>query len=109
MDKYVKLKQLGKGSFGVATLIRRKTDNALFVSKEVQLLRMSPKERDEARHEVKILQRLRHPNIVQFEEHMERRGVLYIVMEYADGGDLHQKIKNQRQTRMKEDSVMHYF
>ena len=109
MDKYVKVKVLGKGSFGSATLIKRKTDGQLFVAKEVNLTRMSAKERDEARNEVKILSTLRHPNIVKFEEHAEKKGLLYIVMEYADGGDLHQKIKAQRNSRLREATVLHYF
>lgn len=33
MDKYQKVKVLGKGSFGSAILIKRKTDSALFVVK----------------------------------------------------------------------------
>jgi serine/threonine protein kinase len=109
MDKYTKVKVLGKGSFGSATLVKRKTDGQLFVVKEVNISRMGTKEREEARNEVKILSKLSHPNIVRFVEHIERKGVLFIIMEYADGGDLHQKIKAQRNTRMKESTILHYF
>ena len=109
MERYTVVKSLGKGSFGSASLVRRKADGLLFVVKEVNLARLSAKERDESRNEARVLQQLSHPNIVRFVEHFERRNILYIVMEYADGGDLHQKIKNQRNTRMKEDTILHYF
>ena len=98
MEKYTKVKQLGKGSFGAAILVKRIKDNVYFVSKEVSLAKMSPKEREEARHEVKILSQLNHPNITRYVEHVEKAGLLYIVMEYADGGDLHQLIKKNSST-----------
>ncbi len=61
MDKYTKVKVLGKGSFGQATLVKRKTDGELFVVKEVDMSKMSSKERDDARQEVRVLQQLSHP------------------------------------------------
>ncbi|CUG91988.1 protein kinase, putative [Bodo saltans] len=108
-DKYVKIKALGKGSFGSAILIRRKSDGELLVVKEVNLTKMSSKEREEARNECKVLQSLRHPNIVRYIEHYELRGILYIVMEYADGGDLSHKIKEGNGRGLKESTIMYYF
>jgi serine/threonine protein kinase len=108
-DKYVKIKALGKGSFGSAILIRRKSDGELLVVKEVNLSKMSSKEREEARNECKVLQSLRHPNIVRYIEHYELRGILYIVMEYADGGDLSHKIKEGNGRGLKEPTIMYYF
>ena len=93
MEKYSRVKQLGKGSFGAAFLVKRIRDGGLFVVKEVSLAKMTSKEKDEARHEVKVLSQLSHPNITQYTEHSERNGILSIVMEYADGGDLYQRIK----------------
>ncbi|CCW62695.1 unnamed protein product [Phytomonas sp. EM1] len=108
MDKYQKVRVLGKGSFGSAILIKRKVDNALFVVKEVSFLKMSKKERDEARHECTILQKLKHPNIVRYVEQFENQRSLYIVMEYCDGGDLNAKIQQSR-VPMKEPTIMYYF
>ncbi|KPI89607.1 putative protein kinase putative serine/threonine-protein kinase Nek1 [Leptomonas seymouri] len=108
MEKYQKVKVLGKGSFGSAILIKRKTDGLLFVVKEVSLVRMSKKERDEARHECTVLQQLQHPNIVRYVEQFENKNNLYIVMEYCDGGDLAGKVK-QSHGLMKEPSILYYF
>lgn len=108
MDKYQKMRVLGKGSFGSAILIKRKVDGALFVVKEVSLIKMSKKERDEARHECTVLQQLQHPNIVRYIEQFENRNNLYIVMEYCDGGDLAGKVKESRGP-MKESQMMYYF
>ncbi|CAJ1991558.1 serine/threonine-protein kinase Nek1 [Leishmania donovani] len=108
MDKYQRVKVLGKGSFGSAILIKRKTDGLLFVVKEVGMTRMSKKERDEARHECTVLQQLQHPNIVRYVEQFENNNNLYIVMEYCDGGDLAEKVKHSRGP-MKESSMLYYF
>ncbi|ESS70705.1 protein kinase [Trypanosoma cruzi Dm28c] len=106
MEKYTKIRVLGKGSFGSAILIKRRSDNALLVIKEVFLGKMSKKEREEARHECRLLQQLSHPNIVRYVEHFENRNNLYIVMEYCDGGDLHTKVKLGP---MKESTILYYY
>lgn len=93
MEKYTRVKQLGKGSFGAAFLVKRIKDGELCVVKEVSMAKMTTKEKEEARHEVRVLSQLSHPNITQYIEHVEKNGILNIVMEFADGGDLYQRIK----------------
>jgi len=54
---------------------------------------MSVKEREDTLKEAKILEVFNHPNIVRFREvYKTKKGKLCIVMDYADGGDLHKKI-----------------
>lgn len=44
--------------------------------------------------EAKIMQTLKHPNIINFREvYKTKKGKLCIVMDYADGGDLAEKLK----------------
>jgi NIMA (never in mitosis gene a)-related kinase len=55
---------------------------------------MSQSEKDETIKEAKILELLNHPNIVKFREvYRTKKGKLCIVMEYADGGDLANQVK----------------
>lgn len=55
---------------------------------------MKEDERRETIKEARILEALRHPNIVKFREvYKTKKGRLCIVMDYADGGDLSNKIK----------------
>ena len=64
--------------------------------KKLQLDQLGPKERAEAMNECTVLMKLRqHPNIVRVLEHFVDDGRLCIVMEYADGGDLAQRIEAQ--------------
>ncbi|KPA78361.1 putative NIMA-related kinase [Leptomonas pyrrhocoris] len=109
MEKYTQLKILGKGSFGSAWLIQRNDDKVQFVAKEVRLAGLKPAERDSAQAEIEMLRRLEHPNITRYIDHFEHRGSLFIVMEYANGGDLYMKIKQRNGQLLTEKEVLQYF
>lgn len=88
-ELYRRIKLLGEGSFGKAYLVECKADKSLCVIKQVDLSQMKEDERKETIKEARILEALRHPNIVTFREvYKTRKGRLCIVMDYADGGDL---------------------
>ncbi|CCH41563.1 SNF1-like protein kinase [Wickerhamomyces ciferrii] len=59
---------------------------------------MNPKERTQLISEFRILSELNHPNIVQYvhHAHIPEQHMLYLYMEYCDGGDLSYIIKNYR-------------
>jgi NIMA (never in mitosis gene a)-related kinase len=55
---------------------------------------LSEREKQNALNEIRLLASIKHPNIVQYKESFidEQSSCLYMVMEYADDGDLTQKI-----------------
>ena len=58
---------------------------------------MSESEKQETIKEARILEALHHPNIIKFVElYKTKKNKLCIVMDFADGGDLANKIKDQR-------------
>ncbi len=96
---YKQVKLLGQGSFGKAFLVVNTVDNKLYVIKTMILEEMNEKEQKEAYLEAKILEKLKHPNIIKFIEVFRSTkpvAVLNIVMDYADGGDMQKKIKEQK-------------
>jgi NIMA (never in mitosis gene a)-related kinase len=70
---------------------------------------MSKKEAKQTEQEAILLGRLRHPNIVSFWESFSSGANLYIVMDFADGGDLDQFIKKRRGRNMNEGEVLQLF
>ena len=109
-SKYEVIRTLGEGGYGRALLVRCRTDpSKRYVMKEVRLSALKPKEREEARREAKVLAALRHPNIVQYVDSFEDGRNFYIVMEYADGGDLAQKIEKRGRKLFPEEEVLHDF
>ncbi|XP_048383448.2 serine/threonine-protein kinase Nek1 isoform X3 [Stegostoma tigrinum] len=109
MDKYVKVNKIGEGSFGKAILVNSKEDGRQYVIKEINISRMSNKEREESRREVAVLANMKHPNIVQYKESFEENGCLYIVMDYCEGGDLFKRINAQKGVLFPEDQILDWF
>nr|XP_034376358.1 serine/threonine-protein kinase Nek3 isoform X2 [Arvicanthis niloticus] len=102
MDNYTVLRVIGQGSFGRALLVLQESSNETFAMKEIRLL-------ENSRKEAVLLAKMKHPNIVAFKESFEAEGHLYIVMEYCDGGDLMQRIKQQKGKLFPEDTILNWF
>uniref|UniRef100_A0A8C4MT10 non-specific serine/threonine protein kinase n=1 Tax=Equus asinus TaxID=9793 RepID=A0A8C4MT10_EQUAS len=109
MEKYVRLQKIGEGSFGKAVLVKSTEDERQYVIKEINISRMSNKEREESRREVAVLANMKHPNIVQYRESFEENGSLYIVMDYCEGGDLFKRINAQKGVLFQEDQILDWF
>ncbi|KAK1786399.1 hypothetical protein P4O66_018086, partial [Electrophorus voltai] len=61
------------------------------------------------RREAALLASMKHPNIVAFKDSFEDNGHLYIVMEYCSGGDLLQRIRQQKGTLFSENVILRWF
>lgn len=109
-ENYKRIKVLGEGAFGKCYLAECTNTQVKFAIKEIDIRQMTTAEKDEALKEAKILERLQHPNIIRFHEvYRTKNGKLCIVMDYADGGDLADKIKSQRGKLFTEREVLDLF
>jgi len=100
MERYEALKELGAGNFGVARLVRDKQTKELVAVKYIE---RGKKIDENVQREIINHQSLRHPNIVRFKEVCLTPTHLAIVMEYAAGGELFEKICSAG--RFSEDEV----
>lgn len=107
---YAKIKDIGAGSYGKAVLVQDR-DGKLFVMKIIDMSRMDSKQRKDAANEVKVLASLKHPYIVSYRESFTENRNLAIVMDYADGGDLHERIAKTRKAMktFSEDKIVRWF
>ena len=48
----------------------------------------------QAKKEIKLLASFNHPNIVRYRDSFLEMGKLHIVMDYAEGGELHSLLKD---------------
>lgn len=88
---YTKLKELGRGTFGVVFLVARTATGECFVMKEVSLRGMPSGEIRNTKNEVRVLQRLHHDHVISYVDSFVVEGrdpKLCIIMEWASGGDL---------------------
>lgn len=113
MDKYEILEQVGKGSFGAVTKIRRKSDQKLLVWKEISYGRMKEKEKQQLVSEVNILREFRHPHIVKYYDRIvdKTNSKIFIVMEFCEKGDLGHLIKKHKRdgTYLNEENIWRLF
>jgi len=103
---------LGSGAFGNAFLVQSQINHKLWVIKKVNMNDMAFDERVRARDEARILEVLNHPNIIQFKDvFKDKKLYLNVVMEYADDGELADKIKEKRMSGnpFTEDEILNYF
>ncbi|KAI4631810.1 uncharacterized protein J4E87_002516 [Alternaria ethzedia] len=95
-DTYNIVGQIGKGAFATVYQLAEKMTGKLLAAKELEKRRfmkngMLDKKID---NEMKIMQDLRHPNIVQFTEYHDQGDYLYIIMEFVRQGDLQGYLNN---------------
>jgi len=98
--KYIKKKLLGQGSFGSAWRVEESGTGNIYAAKVMDTNSMTAKDRGFVTNEVKCLARCNNPNIIRHRSSIEKDGMLLIIMEFADGGDLYKQIK-ARQPSMK--------
>ncbi|KAK8693164.1 hypothetical protein V6N13_070758 [Hibiscus sabdariffa] len=104
MDRYEILKDIGSGNFGVAKLVRDKWSAQLYAVKYIE---RGPKIDEHVQREIMNHRSLKHPNIIRFKEVLLTPTHLAIVMEYAAGGELFERICNAG--RFSEDEAKFFF
>ena len=79
--------------------------------KQINLENLPKKERDACSHEVKLMQRLQHPNMVGYIDSFitANRKKLCIIMTFCDGGDLAGRVKACKGRPPKEHIALHWF
>ena len=106
IKKFEILKHLGKGSYSNVYKVKRKNDGKFYAMKKVKLPKLSRKEKQNSLNEVRILASIQHPYIISYKEafYDDESNCLCIVMEYAGGGDILNKIrKMKRRTYFEEE------
>ncbi|KAK6128676.1 hypothetical protein DH2020_037588 [Rehmannia glutinosa] len=98
-DRYDLVREIGSGNFGVARLMRISRRKSLLrlsiLSEGIRFWHMRFYKIDEnVQREIINHRSLRHPNIVRFKEVLLTPTHLAIVMEYASGGELFERISN---------------
>ena len=109
VEELKELKLLGQGAFGKCYLSESPQDGSKYVIKQINIEGMSEEEKSQAYNEARVMQVFDHPNIICFREIHTANGKLNIVMDYADGGDLDNKIKNQKGKFFPEKQILDWF
>ncbi|KAH1251023.1 Serine/threonine-protein kinase SRK2F [Glycine max] len=89
MERYEIIKDIGSGNFGVAKLVKEKWSGELYA---IKFIERGFKIDEHVQREIINHRSLKHPNIIRFKEVLLTPTHLAIVMEYAAGGELFERI-----------------
>ncbi|KAF1753771.1 hypothetical protein GCK72_020328 [Caenorhabditis remanei] len=88
VGKYKLLKTIGKGNFAKVKLAKHVITGHEVAIKIIDKTALNPSSLQKLFREVKIMKQLDHPNIVKLYQVMETEQTLYLVLEYASGGEV---------------------
>ena len=109
ISNYKYIKTIGEGTFGKVKLaIHIITGEKVAIKILQKNLIRDQNEYERIEREIKYLKLFSHPNIIQIYEVIENITSFYIVMEYAQGGELFNYIVEKEKLSEKESSFYFY-
>ena len=98
VDNLILEKCIGKGSFGEVYITSLKGDDSRkLATKKMDREQIGQEALKYLANEIKILQKLNHPNIVKFETIKKTKKHFYIVMEFCNGGELSKALEKYQE------------
>uniref|UniRef100_A0A3B3HYQ6 MAP/microtubule affinity-regulating kinase 3 n=1 Tax=Oryzias latipes TaxID=8090 RepID=A0A3B3HYQ6_ORYLA len=88
VGNYRLLKTIGKGNFAKVKLAKHTLTGREVAIKIIDKTQLNPTSMQKLFREVSVMKMLNHPNIVKLFEVIETEKTLYLVMEYASGGEV---------------------
>ena len=132
-EEFEEMRCIGRGNFGAAFLVKLRNspegEDVYFIAKKIILNQLTQKEQEGAHLEVRkhdfifflhnqihllkaeLLRKLDHPNIVSYKHSFIEKGILIIIMEYCEHGDLafHVRKKKSKGEQFTEIEIMNWF
>ncbi|KAL2312224.1 Serine/threonine-protein kinase psk1 [Schizosaccharomyces pombe] len=99
---------LGRGSYGKVLLVKQKNTGRLFAQKQLKKasIVLRAKGLEQTKNERQILEEVRHPFICRLYYAFQDHDRLYLILQYAPGGELFSHLAEQRM--LPEDVVAFY-
>ena len=103
---------VGKGKFATVFKATRRSDGSSVALKQVAIFDvMDARSREKCLKEIRLVQTLEHPHIVQFLDGFLEGPSLVLVFEFCEAGDLKRQLRKarERQARFEERVIWKYF
>ena len=91
--KYLKLKEIGKGTYANIFTVQSKTNYKVYCCKEI--LKTKIADINKFKNEINVLSKVDHPNIIRLFEIFEDDKHCSLIMEECTGGELFQRISEK--------------
>ncbi|KAA0148117.1 hypothetical protein FNF29_06912 [Cafeteria roenbergensis] len=111
MDRYDKIRTLGRGAFATVHHVRHRETGENLVVKvfHTPMEELGQREREEILQEIKLLAHLRHDGVVRFVDNFVEEGTMHIVMEYASAGTLQRRLQEAEGEYFDEQQLWEWF
>ena len=102
MKNFEIINKIGNGAYSEVFKVSRKADSKIYALKKVKLNNLKEKEKNNSLNEIRILASIKSPFVIGYKEAFitAEDKSLNLVMEYADNGDLYQKIKYFKKNKL---------
>jgi serine/threonine protein kinase len=105
LEDYIIGKQIGQGAYATVFFgLHRESGKKVAIKIYEKYKLLDPQRRKSVRCEIRLMERLRHPNIVIFHDALDTPKQIHIIMDFVGGGSLHHFLK-KRPGRRLDDQV----
>ena len=110
LDDYLITKELGKGSYAVVKLaVHKITRNKYAIKIYSKQTLIDPQKRNTVKNEINILKQIDNENVMKLYEVIDTPSNLYLVLEYINGVNLLEILKNEKNHYIKEQRAKKLF
>jgi serine/threonine protein kinase len=106
IDEFNILDVLGRGGYSVVHLVENKKTGRKYALKCAARYKKGKDRSERTYTEIKVLEKLKHPNIISLKGHFEDSETIYLVLEYISGKDCSKFFKHNLPTKLQIKSVM---
>jgi len=106
LGEYNVIKKIGEGSFSNVYKASHIKTGIFYAIKSIKTKRLSKKVIQNLNSEVEILMNINHPNIIKIHDVIKTKDHIHLVLDYCDGGDLHNFIKKNGKI---QENIAKYF
>lgn len=106
IEEFNILDVLGRGGYSVVHLVENKKTGRKYALKCAAKFKKGKNRSERTYTEIKVLEKLKHSNIIRLKGHFEDDETIYLVLEYISGKDCSKFFKHNLPTKIQIKSVM---
>jgi serine/threonine protein kinase len=110
LEDFVIGKIIGQGAYAIVRIGLHKPTNKWVAIKIYEKSKLvEPQRRKSVKREIKLMERMNHPNICKLYDVLETSSQLFIIMEFVGGGSLHSYLKSHDNRKLPEKEAKRIF
>ena len=106
IDEFIILEEIGKGGYSKVYLVENKKTKRRYALKQAMRYKKGKDKTERTMTEIKVLRKLKHPNIIRLKGWFEDEENIYLVLEYIPGKDCSKFFKHNLPTKSQLRKIM---